>query len=128
MNGSQTSAEQDFPRSRHELNNLLTGWRDLWLAGLGLAAEADRQGRAWFDELVERGRPIEEQQRKAVETAAQQVQGVFREIGKLCQDQVQHESKTVLKRFGMMTRDDVRILSARLDTLAKKIDELAART
>ena len=128
MNESQTRTEQDFPRSRHELGELLNGCRDLWLAGVGLAAETDRQGRTWFDELVERGRPIEERQRQAVEAAARRTQAVFHELGKLCQDTVEYESKAALKRFGLMTRDDVRILSARLDTLSQKIDDLAARS
>lgn len=84
--------------------------------------------RSWFDEMVERGRPIEERQRQAVETAAQRAQAVLHELGKLCQDTVEYESKAMLKRFGLMTRDDVRLLSFRLDTLSKKIDELVART
>jgi polyhydroxyalkanoate synthesis regulator phasin len=84
--------------------------------------------RSWFDELVERGRPIEERQRQAVEAAARRTQAVAHEIGKLCRDTVEYESKAALRRFGLMTRDDVRILSARLDTLSQKIDELAART
>lgn len=128
MSESQTWKEQDFPRSRQELRELLNGCRDLWLAGAGLAAEVDRQGRTWFDELVERGRPIEERQRQAVEAAARRTQAVFHELGKLCQDTVEYESKAALKRFGLMTRDDVRILSARLDTLSQKIDELVARS
>jgi len=50
-----------------------------------------------------------------------------RELRKLVQDTMEYETKGVLKRFGMMTKDDVKILAARLETLSHKIDELAAR-
>jgi polyhydroxyalkanoate synthesis regulator phasin len=83
---------------------------------------------SWFDEMVERGRPVEARQRQAVEAATQRAQAVLHELGKLCQDTVEYESKAMLKRFGLMTRDDVRLLAFRLETLSKKIDDLAART
>jgi hypothetical protein len=54
--------------------DLLTAGRNLWLAGLGAVAgvvDADRQSRARFeqvvDELVEKGRPVEERRRQNAE-------------------------------------------------------------
>lgn len=114
-----------------EMNNgfdkLLAAGRSLWLAGLGAVAEVEEGGRELFDRLVERGRPVEERQRKVAETVADRAQRTAREMGKLVQDTVAYESRGMLKRLNVMTREDVKVLSARLETLSKKIDEYAAR-
>jgi poly(hydroxyalkanoate) granule-associated protein len=111
-------------RARREL---LSAGRNLWLAGLGAVVEVEEGSRDLFDRLVERGRPVETSQRKALDKAGHQTQKAFRELGKLVQDTMEYETKGVLKRFGMMTREDVRALSTRLETLARKIDELSVR-
>jgi poly(hydroxyalkanoate) granule-associated protein len=124
MNEAQT--HESFDRARREL---LDAGRNLWLAGLGVVAEVgEGSGRLdhWLDRLVERGRPIEERQRKAFEVIEERTGTTVREMKKLFDDTVQYESKTLLKRLGLMTRDDVQVLAARIDTLAAKVDELVA--
>jgi poly(hydroxyalkanoate) granule-associated protein len=112
------------------LEKLKSAGRSLWLASLGAVAEVEEGGRDLFDHLVERGRPFEKKQRKAFGKAFEKVgdktQETVRELGTLVQDTVEFETKGVLKKLGMLTRDDVKILSARLDTLARKLDELGA--
>jgi hypothetical protein len=81
---------------------------------------------AWFEELVERGRPVEARQRQALAELGQRTGSTVREMKKLFEDTVEYESKSLLKRLGMMTRDDVELLAARIDTLAVKVDELVA--
>jgi hypothetical protein len=51
----------------------------------------------------------------------------FREFGQLVQETVEYESKNVLKRLGIATRDDFKALSNRLDVLARSVDEMVAR-
>jgi hypothetical protein len=46
---------------------------------------------------------------------------------RLVEDTVAYESREMLKRFNVMTRDDVKVFSARLETLSRKIDEYAVR-
>jgi poly(hydroxyalkanoate) granule-associated protein len=101
--------------------------RTLWLAGLGALAEVEEGSRGLFGRLVERGRPIEEHQKQTVEAAAGRATRTAREFGRLLQDTVEYESRGVLKRLNVMTREDVKILSVRLATLSQKIDEYAAR-
>ena len=105
---------------------LATG-RSLWLAGLGAVAEVEQEGRELFDRLVERGRPWEERRKRAAEAVADRAQRTARELGKLLQDTVDYESRGMLKRLHVMTRDDVKVLSSRLETLSKKLDDYAAR-
>jgi poly(hydroxyalkanoate) granule-associated protein len=118
------SEAQGFDKARREL---VSAGRNLWLASLGAVAKAEEGGRDLFDRLVERGRPLEERQRHALDTMGDRTQERVRELGKLVQDTVEYETKGVLKRFGMLTKDDVKVLAARLDTLSHKIDELAAK-
>ena len=121
MNQAQT--QEGFDRARREL---IDAGRNLWLAGLGAVAEVEEGSREWFDHLVERGRPVGDRQRKAFEEIEERTGTTVREMKKLVEDTVEYESKGLLKRLGLMTRDDVKVLTARVDTLAGKIDELVA--
>ena len=124
MNEAQT--QETFDRARRELRE---AGRTLWLAGLGAVAELGEESREWhqvFDRLVERGRPVDERQRKALEEIEDRTGSTVREMKKLFEDTVQYESKSLLQRLGLMTRDDVSVLAARIDSLAAKVDELVA--
>lgn len=123
MSDAQTTTPSGFGRARQEL---LNAGRNLWLASIGAIVEADDASQKLFDRLVERGRPFDERQRKTVEAIADRANGAMREAGKLFQDTVEYESKQVLKKIGVLTRDDLRTLSARLDILSRQIDEYAA--
>lgn len=124
MNEAQT--QERFDRARRELRD---AGRNLWLAGLGVVAEVEVGSERldhWIDRLAERGRPIEERQRKTLEEIEERTGSTVREMKKLFEDTVQYESKSLLERLGLMTRDDVKVLAARVDSLATKIDELVA--
>lgn len=100
--------------------------RTLLRAGIGAVVEADEASQRLVDRLVERGRPLDERQRKAAEAFADRANGAMREAGQLFQDTVEYEARQVLKKIGVITRDDLRTLSARLDILERQIDEYAA--
>ena len=80
----------------------------------------------WFDQMVERGRPIEQRQRRTLEELGGRTGSTVLEMKKLFEDTVEYETRNLLKRFGEMTRDDVKTLTARIDTLAVRVDELVA--
>lgn len=105
---------------------LLNAGRNVLLAGIGAVVEADNASQKLFDRLVERGRPLDERQRRAAEAFADRANGAMHEAGKLFQDTVEYEARQVLKKVGILTRDDLKVLSARLDILARQIDEYAA--
>lgn len=98
--------------------------RNAWLASLGFVAEVDEQGRDWFDRLVERGRPIAEKQKATFADATDKVERSMRGIGKLVNDTVEYEVRGALGRFGLATRDDLKALERRLETLSRELDEL----
>ena len=119
--------EMGFDKVRRELRS---AGRNLWLAGLGAVAaivEVDQESRELFDRLVERGRPLGEQQRKTFQELGDRTEETVREMRKLFRETVEYEGKGVLKKLGVLTRDDLKVLAARIDTLSQKIDELAAQ-
>lgn len=101
--------------------------RNLWLAGLGAVVEVETESRGLFRQLVERGRPVEERQKRAAQAVTEHTEVALRELGQLVQDTVEYESKSLMRRLGLATRDDFSALSTRLETLSRKIDEVAAR-
>lgn len=109
------------------LDKVVAAGRNLWLAGVGAVAEVTEGGLGVFDHLVERGRPVEEKQKQFVETVTGRATRTVREAQRLVEDTVEFESRGVLKRLNVMTREDVKILSARIETLSKKVDEAVAR-
>jgi polyhydroxyalkanoate synthesis regulator phasin len=123
MSEAQTTTPSGFGRARQELVN---AGRNILLASLGAVIEADQASTRLIDRLVERGRPLDERQRKTVEAFTDRANGAMREAGKLFQDTVEYECKQVLRKVGVLTRDDLRTLGARLDILSKQIDEYAA--
>lgn len=98
--------------------------RNAWLAGLGVVAEADTQGRSLFDRLVERGRPLAEKQKETFAEATDKMERSARELGKLVNDSVEYEVRGALGRFGLATRDDLKALERRLETLSRQLDDL----
>jgi poly(hydroxyalkanoate) granule-associated protein len=118
-------SEAQVFRTDSGFEKLLSAGRNLWLAGLGAVAEAGEGSRELFDRLIERGRPVEERQKKVVSQVADRTNRTVAELKKLLQDQVAWESRGMLKKLNLMTVEDVKILSARLDTLSRKLDEYA---
>jgi len=109
------------------VDRLLGAGRTLWLAGVGAVAEVSEGGLEMFDRLVERGRPVEERQKRRVQAVTDRVSRAVDEARKLVEDTVQYESRGVLQRLNVMTREDVKLLGSRIGTLSKKIDEYVAR-
>jgi polyhydroxyalkanoate synthesis regulator phasin len=116
---------------------LAAAGRNVWLAGLGALAqvtrvtkaaklaEAGEEGRKLFGELVEKGRPVAARRRQQVDALVERAAKEAKDLGKLAQDQAAYEGRRMLKRLNLMTREDVKILSKRIDVLSHKLDELA---
>jgi polyhydroxyalkanoate synthesis regulator phasin len=106
---------------------LVATGKSLLLAGVGAVAEAREGSAGMFDRLVERGKPLEAKRKQATGAVVERVTKAARGAGRLVQDTVEFESRGLLKRINVMTHEDVKVLSARISTLSKKIDEVVAR-
>lgn len=109
------------------VDRALGAGRTLWLAGVGAVAEVGEGGLGMFDRLVERGRPVEQRGKRLVDAVTGRAGRTVRGAGRVLQDAVGHESRGVLKRLNVMTSEDVQILSTRIQTLSRKVDEAVAR-
>lgn len=125
MNEAQTNPT---PGAADYLNQVRTAGRNLWLAGLGAVgtlADLDREGRHLFDRLVERGRPVEERQKKTVDEWSDRAAERLRTVGERAKDQMRRDLKRALAKAGVPTAEEWNTLTARLEALSATLDELA---
>jgi polyhydroxyalkanoate synthesis regulator phasin len=95
--------------------------RTAWLLGLGLAASAGEAGVEVFDALVEKGR---RRRRTPVQKAQQALTETGSTMMKLANDATrlaQKQASELMGQLGLPTRDDVRELVRRVDTLRQKL-------
>ncbi len=116
--------------------------RDIWLAGLGAMAVAQKesgklveQGNKLFDKLVEEGTKIEQSTRKDVEGKVTSLRGGVESrvdsVRKQASDNwdkletlFEERVARVLGRMGVPTADDVNKLSARVQKLSEQVGSL----
>ncbi len=116
--------------------------REIWLAGLGAFSVAQteggkmiEQGNKLFDKLVSEGVKLEKKTRGVAETAVGDIKGeVESKVGAVRQQAVDNWDKLenifenrvarVLGQLGVPTADEVNKLSARVQTLSKKVTDL----
>ena len=95
--------------------------RTAWLVGLGLAATAGETGVEVFDALVDKGR---RRRRTRMQKAQQAISETGSTMMKLANDVTritQKRAAEVMGQLGLPTRDDVRELVRRVDTLRQKL-------
>ena len=104
------------------------------MAGVGAFAEADEQGRSLFDDLVAKGRKVQDRRkkdldhllsgpRKRVQRVGEWASGTVRETV----DGVSRRSTEFLQRLGVPTYEDIRTLNQRVAELNKKVESLSGR-
>ena len=94
--------------------------RTAWLVSLGLAATAGETSVEVFDALVEKGR----RRRTRMQQAQQAIAETGSTMMRLANDatrMAQKRAAEVMSQLGVPTRDDVRELVRRVDTLRQKL-------
>ena len=104
----------------------------IWLAGLGAFAEVSSEGGKLFETLVKEGEKIEERSRGAtvgaLEVAKEQTEetrGRMVETWDKVEQIFEDRLTRVLGQLGVPSRDDLRELTQRVDTLQAHINELS---
>lgn len=95
--------------------------RTAWLLGLGIAATAGETSVDLFDTLVEKGRrrrrsPVQKAQRAITETGS-----TMMKFANDATRMAQQQAAEIMGQLGLPTRDDVRELVRRVDTLRQKL-------
>lgn len=110
----------------------------IWLAGLGAFARAEREGSKLFEALVKEGEKAEARSKKAAEKKAAEAQEMIEEAqGKAEElkdraggtwnklEQVfQNRVARALNRIGVPTHEDVRSLAKQVEVLNENINDL----
>ena len=99
---------------------------NIWLAGLGAVAAAEKGGSKLFNALVVKGREFEE---GPVAKAKDRVKGTVNQVRaragktlKSVESGLDVRILSTLERIGVPTRDDIAELKARLDHLAEVVE------
>lgn len=100
--------------------------RDVWLAGLGAVSMAAEGTGSTFDKLVDRGEKLHKSDRHHLAKALDSVSEQARRFGSNMKDTLQHTVTSVLQRTGVPSRDEVRTLIRRVETLTSKVEKLAS--
>lgn len=111
--------------------------RDVWLAGLGALSAAEEQGADFYEDLVERGKQLEEQGRDQINETARELEEQQKHVVKTAGDTAANTAsaieqavngafRSVFGRLDVPTRGEVQSLAAKVERLAKKLDGVAA--
>ena len=102
----------------------------IWLAGLGAVATAQEEGGKLFKSLVEKGEDFEKSSKEQVEKAKGAVSGVkvvaesyWETFERTLDDKV----TAVIHRIGVPTKDEIDVLTERVEKLTAAIDKLRAK-
>jgi poly(hydroxyalkanoate) granule-associated protein len=106
--------------------------RQIWLAGLGALASAKDEGVKIYDTLVEKGTEFEKKGKKEIEALLESAKSMAKEtensVSVKVTETIDDTVKRVLERFDIPSRDEVITLISKIETLAKKVDELSKKS
>lgn len=98
--------------------------RDVYFAGLGMAAIANDRAQRVFDGLVEKGK--EKGQSETTEKPAKAT-NLARDAYARTMDKVQQGFGSTLRRLGIPTRQEISELSQSIEQLTEKVQNLHAK-
>jgi len=112
-------------------NNILDYVRQIWLAGLGAFAKAEKEGSKLFEVLVKRGEEVESQVMQKTEEAIEGLKGRLEEVkdqaannwNKL-EKAFQKRVTRALHRLGVPSREDIQDLAKQVNALQESIQNL----
>lgn len=120
---------------------MLNALHNIWLAGLGAVAVAGDEAVKLVDALVEKGKQVEpsvvEKGRKvgeelgdAAEEVGMRIRDMASRVGKraeAAEAMMDERVRAALERMGYANKEDLDKLSAKLDALLARVEELGAK-
>jgi poly(hydroxyalkanoate) granule-associated protein len=133
------SAEEGADKAGTVLSDVKVYARKIWLAGLGAYTKAGQEGAEYFKELVKTGENVEQQGKKLineqVEAANSQIDNVKSNVssvkgkveGRLDKIEKAFDTRvaSALNRIGIPSKQDIEVLSAKLDELSALLEQVA---
>lgn len=95
--------------------------QQIWQAGLGAFAKAQKEGGKIFATLVKEGNELQERTQEIAGNVTTQASGSWDKLEQVFEDRVARS----LKSLGVPTQDDIEALSRRIDELSKAVATLS---
>ena len=107
-------------RARKATDNVRNVGRNAYYAGVGVYAMAEEETKSVYDRLVDKGRTYDEKRPDVVKIAGDRL----RETGRKVEDRVEDTVSKSLHRVGVPSRDEIRTLIDRVESLTAKVDSI----
>jgi poly(hydroxyalkanoate) granule-associated protein len=123
MNTEQVTAEYKKLQT-----GLFESTRRLWLAGLGTLSVVEEESTGVFDQLIEKGRLVEQKSRKQVTKTKAEIESGTEELAEELSDRLDRRVASVLQKLGIPSRAQVQDLTLRVEQLSEQVDRMTAPT
>ncbi len=110
--------------SREGGNLMLASLQRVLLAGVGVVVLAQEEVEDFVRRLVDRGDIAEDEGRELVEDVLEQRDRRLEKVRSGLEGRIDRSTEEVYKRLNIPTRSEIKSLSAQIDALSKKVDEL----
>jgi poly(hydroxyalkanoate) granule-associated protein len=130
---TKTRRDQDFtlvklPQDLIERGRGMAGkGHDVWLAGLGAFAAVEEEGLSLFNDLVDRGRTVENSGRRRVVEVREELEEKGQKMTREVEERVYDPFIKAMRSFGVPTRGEIRELSGKVDALSRQVQQLLSR-
>lgn len=121
---TQDKGKNAFDGVKQVGDDVMKFGRSMWLAGLGVVAYADEEGRGLVGKLVDKGESFEKSDRNVVGRKVDEYTTKAKDMGRDVGDRVQGTFQSVMHRAGVPTSDEIHTLIQRVETLTSKVEKL----
>jgi len=109
-------------------NGIFESTRRLWLAGLGTLSVVEEESTGIFDQLIEKGRLVEQKSRKQVSKSKAEIESGTEELSEELAEKLDRQVSGVLQKLGVPSRAQVQDLTQRVEQLSEQVDRLTSPT
>ena len=107
-----------------EPNTLLSGLRQVLLAGVGAVALAQEEVEDFVNKLIERGEIAEKDGRKLVNDVRERRKSKAQASTQRLEEEVERRMESLLNRMNVPSKSDIEKLNAKITELTQKVDAL----
>jgi len=106
-------------------DELFESTRRIWLAGLGTLSVVEEESTEIFDQLIKKGRLVEEKGRQRMSKTKAEIESGTEELSEELAEKLDRQVSGVLQKLGVPSRAQVQDLTQRVEQLSEQVDRLA---
>ncbi|MGB5163383.1 MAG: phasin family protein [Thermoanaerobaculia bacterium] len=106
-------------------DELFESTRRIWLAGLGTLSVVEEESTEIFDQLIKKGRLVEEKSRQRMSKTKAEIESGTEELSEELAEKLDRQVSGVLQKLGVPSRAQVQDLTQRVEQLSEQVDRLA---